>query len=150
MTFQTVRSDEEAIDLLTRILPGTLDAYSQADVARSSAEDHARVQYHDELLSYSSPCAWWRIGVRSAGEPVGMVVPAQSPNGFVIAYLGVVEGHRGHGFVNDLLAEGTRILATQGAERFTADTDLANQPMARTFQHAGYDNFAGRIDMRWD
>ncbi|MFG1665138.1 GNAT family N-acetyltransferase [Streptomyces sp. Y7] len=150
LTFRTVRSDEEAIDLLTRILPGTLDAYSQADVARSSTADYARVQYHDELLSYSSPRTWWRIGIRSDGEPVGMVVPAQSPNGFVIAYLGVVEGHRGHGFVHDLLAEGTRILTAQGAERITADTDLANQPMARAFQHAGYDNFARRIDMRWD
>ncbi|WP_328427342.1 GNAT family N-acetyltransferase [Streptomyces sp. NBC_00443] len=150
LTFRPVSSDEEAIDLLTRILPGTLDAYSQADVARSSANDYARVQYHDELLSYPSPRAWWRIGVRPDGEPIGLVVPAQSPNGFVIAYLGVIDGHRGQGFVNDLLAEGTHLLAAQGAERVTADTDLGNQPMARAFERAGYDNFAGRIDMRWD
>ncbi|QWA26066.1 GNAT family N-acetyltransferase [Streptomyces sp. JCM17656] len=150
LTFRPVSSDEEAVDLLARILPGTLDAYSQADVARSSAADHARVQYHDELLSYPSPREWWRIGVRPDGEPIGLVVPAQSPNGFVIAYLGVIDGHRGQGFVNDLLAEGTHLLATQGAERITADTDLGNQPMARAFERAGYDNFAGRIDMRWD
>ncbi|MGW2964875.1 hypothetical protein ACWDGI_41370 [Streptomyces sp. NPDC001220] len=43
LTLRPVSTDEEAIDLLTRILPGTLDAYSQADVARSSANDYARV-----------------------------------------------------------------------------------------------------------
>jgi RimJ/RimL family protein N-acetyltransferase len=144
LTFRPVSTDGEAIDLLTRILPGTLDAYSQADVARSSANDYARVQYHDELLSYPSPRAWWRIGVRPDGVPIGLVVPAQSPNGFVIAYLGVIDGHRGQGFVNDLLAEGTQVLAAQGAERVTADTDLGNQPMARACERAGYDNFAGR------
>lgn len=135
--------------IFTRILPGTLDAYSQADVARSSANDYARVQYHDELLSYPSPRTWWRIEVRPDGVPIGLVVPAQSPNGFVIAYLGVIDGHRGQGFVNDLLAERTQVLAAQGAERVTADTDLGNQPMARAFERAGYVNFAGRIDMRW-
>ncbi|OWA12644.1 hypothetical protein B9W64_20340 [Streptomyces sp. CS159] len=150
LTFREVGGDEEAIGLLARILPSTLDAYSLADVARSSVDDHARVQYHDELLSYPSPRAWWRIRVRPDGEPVGLVVPARSPNGFVIAYLGVVDGRRGRGFVDDLLTEGTRLLAAQGAERVTADTDLGNRPMARAFERAGYDNFAGRIDMCWD
>ncbi|MFG2628199.1 GNAT family N-acetyltransferase [Streptomyces sp. NPDC048473] len=150
LNFRTVKSDEEAIGLLARILPGTLDAYSRADIARSSIEEYARVQYHDELLSYSSPRDWWRIGVRQDGEPVGLVVPAQSPNGFVIACIGVAEGHRGHGYVDDLLTEGTSLLAAQGAERITADTDLGNRPMARAFEGAGYENFAQRIDMGWD
>ncbi|MFI7108097.1 GNAT family N-acetyltransferase [Nonomuraea sp. NPDC050227] len=150
LTFRPIRDEEEAIALLSGILPGTLDAYSRADIARSSIQDYAHVQYHDELLSYPSPREWWRVGVQQNGEPVGMVVPAQSPNGFVIAYLGVAEGHRGQGFVNDLLDEGTRLLAAQGAERITADTDLGNEPMARAFERAGYDNFARRIDMCWD
>ncbi|MEW1836558.1 GNAT family N-acetyltransferase [Nonomuraea angiospora] len=150
LAFRPVRDDEEAIVLLAGILSGTLDAHSQADVDRSSIEDYARVQYHDELLSYPSPREWWRVGVGGDGEPVGMVVPAQSPNGFVIAYLGVTEDHRGQGFVDDLLGEGTRLLAAQGAERVTADTDLGNWPMAQAFERAGYDNFARRIDMCWD
>ncbi|MFF4189692.1 GNAT family N-acetyltransferase [Nonomuraea sp. NPDC001831] len=150
LTFRPIRNEEEAIVLLSSILPGTLDAYSRADIARSSIQDYARVQYHDELLSYPSPREWWRVGIHRSGEPVGMVVPARSPNGFVIAYLGVAEGHRGQGFVNDLLDEGTRLLAAQGAERITADTDLGNDPMARAFERAGYDNFARRIDMCWD
>ncbi|WP_431916469.1 GNAT family N-acetyltransferase [Nonomuraea jabiensis] len=140
LAFRPVRDDEEAIVLLTGILSGTLDAHSQAGVDRSSIEDYARVQYHDELLSYPSPREWWRVGVRRDGEPVGMDVPAQSPNGFVIAYLGVTHGHRGQGFVNDLLGEGTRLLAAQGAD----------WPMAQAFERAGYDNFARRIDMCWD
>jgi RimJ/RimL family protein N-acetyltransferase len=150
LTFRPVSGDEEAIAILADILPGTLDAYSQAETARSSIEDYARTQYYEELLAYPSPRDWWRIGIRENGEPVGMVVPARSPNGFVIAYIGVAEGHRGHGFVDELLNEGTRLLAAQGAERVTADTDLGNVPMARAFEHAGYDNFARRIDMCWD
>ncbi|WP_153260913.1 GNAT family N-acetyltransferase [Nonomuraea phyllanthi] len=150
LAFRQVRDDEDAITLLARILPGTLDRYSQADISRSSIEEYAHEQYHQELLSYPSPRDWWRIGMDTDGEAVGMVVPARSPYGFVVAYIGVADDHRGHGYVDDLLIEGTRLLAAEGAERITADTDLANTPMAMAFDRTGYANFAGRIDMGWD
>ena len=52
--------------------------------------------------------------------------------------------HRGRGYVDDLLAEITLILADEGAERIRADTDVPNTPMAAAFERAGYENFAIR------
>ena len=63
----------------------------------------------------------------------------------VVAYLGVVPELRGNGYVEDLLAEITHLLAVAGAQWIQADTDLANRPMAAAFQRAGYRNFAVRI-----
>lgn len=57
---------------------------------------------------------------------------------------------RGNGYVDDLLAEGTRLLAHQDVSRIRASTDLGNVPMARAFQRGGYVNFAGEINMAWD
>jgi RimJ/RimL family protein N-acetyltransferase len=64
----------------------------------------------------------------------------------VVGYLGVVPEHRGHGYADDILAEITRILADEaGAEVIRADTDLANAPMAASFERAGYRNFSRRL-----
>jgi len=63
----------------------------------------------------------------------------------VNGYLGVVPEMRGHGYAADLLAEATRILAADGAQLVRADTDLANVPMARTFERARYRNFGVRL-----
>jgi RimJ/RimL family protein N-acetyltransferase len=57
--------------------------------------------------------------------------------------------HRGNGYVDDILAEGTRILAGQDAPRIRASTDLGNTPMANAFERAGYVNFEREITMTW-
>jgi RimJ/RimL family protein N-acetyltransferase len=65
----------------------------------------------------------------------------------VIGYIGVVPEQRGHGYVDDLLAEGTALLADQGAEVVKADTDTGNVPMAAAFARAGYQVTGRRIVM---
>ncbi|MFC4336999.1 GNAT family N-acetyltransferase [Salininema proteolyticum] len=77
---------------------------------------------------------------RSAGNVVGMVMPSANPGGNVIAYAGVVPEHRGNGYVNDLLAEGLRILAAERPGRVTASTDFGNTPMAGALLRAGFDH----------
>ncbi|RAO30732.1 hypothetical protein ONO23_04227 [Micromonospora noduli] len=67
----------------------------------------------------------------------------------MIAYLGVVPEHRGRGYVDGLLAEGTRILAEEDVPRIRAATDLGNAPMANAFARAGYVNFERAINMAW-
>ncbi|MFI6065430.1 hypothetical protein ACIA47_09190 [Micromonospora sp. NPDC051227] len=67
----------------------------------------------------------------------------------MIAYLGVVPEHRGHGYVDGLLAEGTRTLAAEDVPRNRAATDLGNVPMAKAFARAGYVNFERAINMAW-
>ena len=53
---------------------------------------------------------------------------------------------RGRGYAYDLLAEATRLLATEGADRIVASTDVTNLPMAATFAKAGYPVAQHRID----
>ncbi len=48
----------------------------------------------------------------------------------------MLPAHRGNGYADDLLAEGTRILAEQDVPRIRAATDLGNVPMANAFQRA--------------
>jgi RimJ/RimL family protein N-acetyltransferase len=50
----------------------------------------------------------------------------------VIGYIAVVPEQRGHGYAYDLLAEATRLLAAEGADRIVAGTDVTNTPMAAT------------------
>jgi RimJ/RimL family protein N-acetyltransferase len=58
---------------------------------------------------------------------------------------GVLPELRGTGYVDDILAEVTRVHAERGAARITATTDLGNAPMAAAFGRAGYRNVQARI-----
>ncbi len=149
LVFRPVRDAAELVDLMTLVLDGTLDAYSRDDLARMGARGAAEAQYRDELARYDSPHDWWRIAALPGGEPVGFVVPAHNGYNPIIAYLGIVPAHRGHGYVRDVLAEGTRLLAAQGVPQIRAATDVGNIPMAAAFAAAGYVTFERRIDMTW-
>jgi RimJ/RimL family protein N-acetyltransferase len=149
LTFRPVRNPAELIDLLTLVLDGTLDAHSRDELTRMSARQAAQEHYHDEFERYGSPHEWWQIATLPAGEPVGFVIPAHNGYNSIIAYLGVVPAHRGHGYVHDLLAAGTRVLAAQNAPRIRAATDVGNAPMAAAFALAGYVIVERQIDMVW-
>jgi RimJ/RimL family protein N-acetyltransferase len=138
------------IDLMTLALDGTLDAHGRRDLARMPAREAATRQYHDEFGRYRSPRQWWQIAELPGGEPAGFVFPARNDYGAIIAYLGVLPAHRGHGYINEILAAGTRILAAQDVPRIRATTDLGNVPMAAAFARAGWVNFENSINMAWD
>jgi RimJ/RimL family protein N-acetyltransferase len=57
--------------------------------------------------------------------------------------------YRGLGYINEILAEGTRILAAQGVPHIRASTDLGNVPMARAFHRAGWADIGHEITMTW-
>ncbi|MFI6072284.1 GNAT family N-acetyltransferase [Actinoplanes sp. NPDC051343] len=149
LEFRPATSSEELIDLMTLVLDGTLDAHSQADLRRLSPRATAEEQYRDELVRYPSPREWWRIAGLPSGEPVGFVIPARNDYNAVIAYIGVVPAHRGHGYIDDILAEGTRILAAEGVPRIRANTDVGNFPMEAAFARAGYETYQRQIDLTW-
>ncbi|MFI6645035.1 GNAT family N-acetyltransferase [Streptomyces sp. NPDC050504] len=152
LRFRPVVDREDLVALMALVMAGTLDAHGLADLAsglspREAAEQH----YDEEFAGYSSPREWWRVAeLPDSGEPVGFVVPAHNGYNATIAYIGVLPAHRGHGYIDDVLAEGTRILAAEDVPRVRAATDLANVPMARAFARAGYVNFERAIDMTWD
>ncbi|MFD8424541.1 GNAT family N-acetyltransferase [Streptomyces sp. NPDC059466] len=141
--------EDELLTLMTRVLDGTLDAHSRHDLTRMSADATAARHYEDELARYASPKDWWRVAVLPDAEPVGFVVPAHNGYNAIIAYLAVLPEHRGHGYIDDILAEGTRVLARQDVPRVRASTDLGNAPMADAFRRASYVNFGREINMTW-
>ncbi|KAA6211471.1 GNAT family N-acetyltransferase [Streptomyces filamentosus] len=152
LAFRPVRDREDLLALMTPVMEGTLDAHGRAGLAggltpREAAERH----YDEEFPHHRSPRAWWRVAeLPDTGEPVGFVVPARNAYNPIIAYLGVLPAHRGRGYVDEILAEGTRILAAAGVPRVRAATDLGNVPMAAAFARAGYVNFQRQVDRVWD
>ncbi len=149
LIFRQPEDRAELVALMTRVLIGTLDAHSRQALASSTAEEVANHQYDTEFMSYASPHDWWRIGCLSEGEPVGFVIPAHNGYNPIIAYIGVLPGFRGRGYVDDLVAEGGHILARNKASRIRASTDVSNVPMAEAFERAGYVAYQRQIDMTW-
>ncbi|MFE9365907.1 GNAT family N-acetyltransferase [Streptomyces sp. NPDC006978] len=151
LVFRPVNGREDLLALMTPVMEGTLDAHGRQDLASGlSAREAAEKQYDEEFAGLRSPQEWWRIAELPGGEPVGFVVPARNNYHPMIAYIGVLPAHRGHGYIDDVLAEGTRVLAAQDVERIRAATDLGNVPMAKSFARLGYVNFERAFDMVWD
>jgi RimJ/RimL family protein N-acetyltransferase len=146
LTFRAEPDDEVFVDLFTRVLEGSLDITSTAEAAEMGAEAQARDDvefYRDVMLGERS---WWRVAENADGEVVGFGFPSRNPGFPVVGYLGVLPEHRGHGYVDDILGEITRLLGDEiGVEVIRADTDLQNEPMAASFSRAGYRNFARRL-----
>ncbi|MEU4694057.1 GNAT family N-acetyltransferase [Actinoplanes sp. NPDC023714] len=149
LTFRPVADADELIGLMTQVLDGSLDAYSRAELTRMTAREAAEEQFKTELDRYASPHDWWRVAVARDGEPAGFVIPAHNGYNPIIAYLGVLPAFRGRGLIDDVLAEGTRVLAGEGVPRIRASTDVGNVPMAAAFARAGYVTFENQIDMTW-
>jgi GNAT superfamily N-acetyltransferase len=149
LVFRPVRDTGEILDLMTRALDGTLDAHSRDDLTRMTPGEAAVRHYEDELARYRSPRDWWRVAMLPDGEPVGFVTPARNNYNHVIGYLAVLPEHRGNGYIDEIPAEGTRILAARDVPRIRAATDFGNTPMANSFRRLGYVNFERTINMIW-
>ena len=149
LRFRAVADRTELVGLMTSVLEGTLDAHSRAELTRMTPAEQANFQYEDELARYTTPREWWRVATLPDGTPVGFVIPARNAYNPIIAYIGVLPAFRGKGYVDEILAEGTRILAAQGVPRIRAATDVGNEPMARAFARAGYATFERQLDMTW-
>jgi ribosomal protein S18 acetylase RimI-like enzyme len=138
--------DEVFVDLFRRVLTGTLDATSreQAGLAGAAAQARKDVAFYRDQMQGDR--AWWRVALAPDGQLAGFGIPSRNTEFPVVGYLGVLPDHRGHGYVDEILAEVTRILATEaGATAIHADTDLGNQPMAAAFERLGYRNFGRRL-----
>jgi hypothetical protein len=124
VVFRPVEDDSELVNLMTLVMDGRLDAHSREELTRMSAREGAFRHFQDELALYRSPRDWWRVAILPDGDPIGFVTPALNDYGAIIAYLGVVPAYRGNAYSDEILAEGTRILAAQDVPRIRAATDL--------------------------
>ncbi|MER6349224.1 GNAT family N-acetyltransferase [Streptomyces sp. NPDC001595] len=151
LRFRAEPDDEVFVDLFRQVLKGTLDAGSRTGAETVGAEAQARADvafYRDEMPGDRS---WWRTAETPDGRPVGFALPSRNTSVHVVGYLGVLPEQRGQGYVDDLIAEITRLLAEEaGADVVRADTDLANGPTAAAFTRLGYRNFARRLVLSAD
>ncbi|UBU17681.1 GNAT family N-acetyltransferase [Nonomuraea gerenzanensis] len=144
LVFREDDDDEAFVAAFMRVAVGTLDHHTRQALTGMGPEAQAREDVGD-YRSMPGERAWWRLAFDKAGELVGVALPSANNAGPVVGYLGVVPEQRGHGYVDDLLAEITRFHAGRGVQRIVADTDTGNVPMARAFERAGYRNFAIRL-----
>lgn len=144
LVFRPEPDDDTFLAAFLRVAEGTLDATTAEGSAAVGPQRQARdaMRYY---LSMPGPRDWWRLAYTPDGRLAGLAIPSRNPDGPVVGYLGVVPELRGHGYVDDVLAEITHLLAAAGAEQIMADTDLGNRPMAAAFERAGYRNFAVRM-----
>ncbi|MGP4047101.1 GNAT family N-acetyltransferase [Streptomyces sp. 2A115] len=130
-------SDEEFLRVFRRIAAGSLDGETRRNLAAKGADATARDEM-DFYLGCPGERAWWRLAHTLDGEVAGLAIPSATPYNRNVGYLGVVPEFRGRGYVDDVLAEITRVQAAAGAELITATTDMGNAPMAAAFARAGY------------
>jgi GNAT superfamily N-acetyltransferase len=148
LEFRPEPHDNVVLDVLRRVMEGTLDAHE----CRTAAEQGVDAAAREELQFVHwmpSPREWLRLAYTPDGDVAGITVPGHNHTAPVIGFIGVVPGQRGHGYGYDLLMEATRMLAGQGADRILADTDTTNTPMAAAFARGGYPITEERVFLRW-
>jgi ribosomal protein S18 acetylase RimI-like enzyme len=139
LTFRAA-TDDELLDVIRRIDVDTLDAYSLRDIARLGPTGAARLRVDDLLDQYDSPRDWWLLGCDARGQVVGLVVAASVDVGVSgeIGFIGVAAEHRGHGYCDDLIAEGTYVLTESGAATIDLNSDRDNTPIVAAWHRNGY------------
>ncbi|MCG5444117.1 GNAT family N-acetyltransferase [Micromonospora sp. NIE79] len=142
-------SDEDFLAAFRRIAEGSLDAQTRANLTAKGVDATAREEM-DFYLRAPGKREWWRIAYTRQGEVAGMAIPSATPYSVNVGYLGVVPEFRGRGYVDEVLAEITRLHAANGEARITATTDMANAPMAAAFARARYRNTEIRINLSND
>jgi YD repeat-containing protein len=128
---------------IARVSEGTLDRRIAQDSLEKGPGQDARDLFA-LLQQLEHEPEWWQLAYTADGRLVGLHMPATTTTAATIGYIGVVPEQRGQGYIDDLLAQITRILALADAERIVADTDLGNFPMAEAFRRAGYTQFGRR------
>lgn len=137
--------DAEMLVALRKVLEGTFDAHDNRAIAEHGIDEVARRQLKD-LYWFPSPREWWQLAYTARGELAGLIIPARNYSMPTIGYIGVVPEQRGHGYVDELLAEmAWRLSELAPGEEVGADTDVGNVPMAKAFARAGFRNTAVRI-----
>ncbi len=138
----TVRSIVEIgpdayIDLLAGAATGTLDRSDRYYQSHMTPAEWAT-----EMLGYLDPfdAPLWLAGYEATGEPVGYVAVSgfDEPTTATIIHIGVLPAARGHGYVDELLAAGTRAGLEAGYRFMLNDVDVENAPMIAAFRRAGH------------
>lgn len=137
-------SDEAFLDVFRRVAVGSLDVLTTRTLAELGPDRQAQDDL-DFYLGLPGDRTFWRVASDQDGAVVGFAVPSRSAYEASVSYLGVTPEHRGRRYVDDLLAEITRLHAATGATRITGTTDRTNFPMLAAFARAGYTTTGTRL-----
>jgi GNAT superfamily N-acetyltransferase len=150
LSFRTLEEvgEDAFVEAMREVSEGTLDREIRGERERLGAQRAAR-EFFEVARRVEQDPAWWQLAYAPDGELVGLVLPAEPPGFLTVFYVGVVQGMRGRGYVDDLLTAGTATLLEarrrEGNDKpLRADTDVANEPMAVAFVGVGWSRFAGR------
>jgi ribosomal protein S18 acetylase RimI-like enzyme len=147
LRFVPVTDRATVLDVLERLVPGTLDAYAHHDVALHGSQRAAEITY-DDLRHLPGGRTMWRLGLDHSGTLVGAVLPTRNPVSATIGYLGVLPELRGRGYVDDLIAEALHLFAAADETEVNDAVDLANAPALHALTRAGYRTVGHRVIMR--
>lgn len=140
--------DPRLLKLQREIMRETLDAHDQLLVERDGLEAASRQAKEDILAADPWECVHLAYADEAGRDaPVGFASWQAMPSGRgYLAFVGVAQEARGHGFGRQLVALATAGLIEEGATTLIADTDRTNHPMVRAFADAGWPETETRID----
>ena len=135
---------DELVDVMVRVNESTLDAHTLRDLTRWGPRSTVERMLKDAEELPDGNRDWWRIAYAADGSAVGFTLPvkAAAPTHW---YIGVVPEHRGHGYSDDLVAEGLHLITEAGEPMMGDATDAGNAPMVATFARCGYRVIGRRI-----
>lgn len=150
LTFRpaTTLAEGDLIEMFAAVSDGSADHGMISGRAEHGRRQEAATRL-GQALRRKHEDDWFVVGVDGVGVPVGYVQSALDANDLAfLAEVGVVELHRGHRYVDELLAYGTGVLASNGETRIRAYTDAANHAMRAAFARGGYSETGSRRDLR--
>lgn len=140
--------DATLVALFAAVGDGSVDHAMRVERAQFGRESEAQRRLA-RVRGYRAAPEWFRVGVDSAGVAVGYVVPALAGEVPMIGDVGVADAFRDTRYVDELLAEGLRVLAGAGAARAVADVDVADTEARAAFRRAGFRELLWRDDYEW-
>ena len=126
------------IDVIAACTPGTLDRVDADWIASTGAHGWASALVEDCFQPGDQQ--HWYVIANAADEPVGFVAPSafDEPDTGTIQHIGVVAGHRGHGYVDQLLRLANRTVRDRGWIGMLSDVDVTNAPMMAAMRRNGH------------
>jgi RimJ/RimL family protein N-acetyltransferase len=122
---------------MSRCTEGTLDRQD-----RYYAGLVGRDGWGPEMLGYltDEDASSWLLAFDPADEIVGYVALGafdEAGRG-TIMHVGVLPEHRGHGYIDELLAACNEAALRRGFDRVLSDVDVLNEPMMAAMERAGH------------
>lgn len=129
---------ENFINAIEKVTVKTLDHKDSDDVKKLGKKLSAK-KYFDTLKDIDYNENFWQLAYTDDDKFAGLVIPSVLNNvAGAINYIGVIPEMRGHGYIDDLLIEGTSILKNNGALEVIGDIDEDNFPLHKALKRHNY------------